>query len=1430
LFVRPKSNPTRRRLHVEALEGRLVPTTFHVTSLLDDGSAGTLRWAINQANANPGPDTIDFQVTGMIELVRGQLPAFTDAATTTVAGISGRVTLDAHGSGRIFQVNPGANVALSGLELIHGGIVGGNGGGISNAGTLSLTNCNLDYNSASPTSGTSGIVQGGGIYNSPTGTLSLTNCDVSYNDATGGQGGGIYNDGKLTLTSCKLSDNGYYANSPASNKTDVLAGGGIYNSPTGKLSITDSTLSGNTAGDDGAGIYNSTGTLSLTGSILTGNKAVSDGGGICNSKGTLSLTNCTLSGNQAEDLGGGIANQGGSAFVDACTLSGNNVTTDSAFVFVGRGGGGIANLSSGKMSLTDCTLASNGAGIFNAARLGVTNCTLSGNYRSGIDNGSFLELDNSIVANNGIDIENDNAVGVTFIGGHNLTGAVALGPLADNGGPTQTMALPVGSPALGAADPGITPVFDQRGLPSGFDRSDIGAWQAQAPTLAPILAAVTVNAGSQATNTGTFGDADALGTVTLTASLGTVTGDTTAGTWGWSYTPPFGSSGLTTVTITATNAYGLKATTSFTLTVNYAVGLLQGGFEAPNLGTGSSAYQYDPSGTAWTFAGNAGVAGNGSAFTAGNPAAPEGTQVAFLQGYGSISQAVTVESGTYILFFSAAQRANYQASSQTFAVEVDGAVVGTFKPAGTAYAAYATAGFTLTAGAHTITFVGLDPDGRDNTAFLDQVQFAQLSGLNDAGFELPSLGTGSYQYDPSGTAWTFAGTAGVAGNGSAFTAGNTAAPEGTQVAFLQETGSISQAVEVAAGSYIVRFSAAQRANVQASSQTFAVEVDGAVVGTFTPAGTGYAAYATAGFTLTAGAHTITFVGLDPDGLDNTAFLDQVQLVQTPALTALSASASSLAEGRSISLSGSFTDDPAHDQATTAVVNWGDGSANTTVNLGAGVLSFSGVAHQYTEESAGQPNGSYTITVVVSDPATGSGTATTSVAVSDAPLTDQTAATALSAQEGAATGDQVVASFSDADPNAVPADYTATIYWGDGSSGPASAITQSGGIFSVHGAHTYAEEGTYHPYATVTDNEGNPALTGGSTVTTSQILVTETVAAVAPTAAVSGPGNGVPGQPRTFTFSASDSDPTDQAAGFVYTVTWGDGSAPQTIAQTTGNGSGVEVDHVYTAPGTYSVTVTATEDGGTTSVAASSSLTVQAVQMQGGTLAVGGTPGNDTITLSPADSTGDIAVQYNGTSLGTYRPTDHILVYGQSGNDTIQLQSTTIGTTTYYITVPAFLYGGGTGTDILDARGSTANNVLTGGGGTNTLYGGLGRDLLIAGLGQSQLNAGTGDDLLIGGSTTYDLTSGAMTYDQKLAALDAIMAEWGSTDSYTTRVNDLLGGGGLNGPALLNTSTVHDNGKVDTLIGTTGSAVDWFLAGLTDVVKHKTTGEVQTTIS
>jgi hypothetical protein len=74
------------------------------------------------------------------------------------------------------------------------------------------------------------------------------------------------------------------------------------------------------------------------------------------------------------------------------------------------------------------------------------------------------------------------------------------------------------------------------------------------------------------------------------------------------------------------------------------------------------------------------------------------------------------------LTFSAAQRGNFQASSQNVRVLVDGAVVGTFTPAGTAYSTLTTGNFTVAAGAHTIQFLGLNPNGGDNTALIDNVQ------------------------------------------------------------------------------------------------------------------------------------------------------------------------------------------------------------------------------------------------------------------------------------------------------------------------------------------------------------------------------------------------------------------------------------------------------------------------------------------------------------------------------------------------------------------------------------------------------------------------------------------------------------------------------------------------------------------------------------
>jgi hypothetical protein len=121
------------------------------------------------------------------------------------------------------------------------------------------------------------------------------------------------------------------------------------------------------------------------------------------------------------------------------------------------------------------------------------------------------------------------------------------------------------------------------------------------------------------------------------------------------------------------------------------------------------------------------VAGNGSAFTGHNPNAPQGTQVAFLQMNGTITQAAYFNTGVYTISFYAAQRAG-QASTQTFEVEVDGTVVGTFTPSGTSYNLFTTNTFAVTAGTHIVAFIGLDPNGGDNTALIDAASIQPTPG------------------------------------------------------------------------------------------------------------------------------------------------------------------------------------------------------------------------------------------------------------------------------------------------------------------------------------------------------------------------------------------------------------------------------------------------------------------------------------------------------------------------------------------------------------------------------------------------------------------------------------------------------------------------------------------------------------------------------
>jgi hypothetical protein len=160
------------------------------------------------------------------------------------------------------------------------------------------------------------------------------------------------------------------------------------------------------------------------------------------------------------------------------------------------------------------------------------------------------------------------------------------------------------------------------------------------------------------------------------------------------------------------------------------------GFEAPSM----SAYQYNPSGGTWVFtaqsgANGSGISANGSAFTSGNPNAPQGSQVAFLQGLGTISQTVVglIAGAIYQITFAAAQRNDIYGgqAGQTWKLQVDGTTIGTYAPPESAQS-YVDYPATFTAPAlssHTIAFVGTDANGGDNTVFIDNVRIALSPSL-----------------------------------------------------------------------------------------------------------------------------------------------------------------------------------------------------------------------------------------------------------------------------------------------------------------------------------------------------------------------------------------------------------------------------------------------------------------------------------------------------------------------------------------------------------------------------------------------------------------------------------------------------------------------------------------------------------------------------
>jgi len=259
--------------------------------------------------------------------------------------------------------------------------------------------------------------------------------------------------------------------------TTIVDGGGVgtvfwINNPA-HVVLSKLTIQNGSASYYGGGIWNN-GTLTVTHSIITGNYGYYGAGGI-NSYGTLTINYSTISGNWTDWDGGGILTQGGTATIINSTVSGNGARNSGGGINSGYYAGNNATLT-----INNSTVSGNsGQGIINYDTLMINSSTVSGNDLGIYQGGGSVKLQNSIVANNskgncygamtssGYNLSSDNTCHFSGTGDLNNTHP-RLGPLQNNGGPTQTMKLSSGSPAIDAGNPsGCT---DDKGNPLNTDQ------------------------------------------------------------------------------------------------------------------------------------------------------------------------------------------------------------------------------------------------------------------------------------------------------------------------------------------------------------------------------------------------------------------------------------------------------------------------------------------------------------------------------------------------------------------------------------------------------------------------------------------------------------------------------------------------------------------------------------------------------------------------------------------------------------------------------------------------------------------------------------------------------------------------------------------------------------------------------------------------
>jgi hypothetical protein len=337
------------------------------------------------------------------------------------------------------------------------------------------------------------------------------------------------------------------------------------------------------------------------------------------------------------------------------------------------------------------------------------------------------------------------------------------------------------------------------------------------------------------------------------------------------------------------------------------------------------------------------------------------------------------------------------------------------------------------------------------------------------------------------------------------------------------------------------------------------------------------------------------------------------------------------------------------------------------------------------------------------------------------------------------------------------------------------------------------------------------LTDGATVDDRPITVQVGEVNVAPTlSGVPAAVTAVPGSTVAFTATATD---PDLVSGLPNAHTFSLVGAPVNAWIDPDTGEFSWTPNETNLLGTYTFKVRVADDGvpslhDTKTIVVN--LTAAGLVNSGGQtdLLVGGTGGNDAITVTPTRDGSQLVVRLGRAILGSFPVagvTGRVVVHGLRGNDRIRVSPR--------VTVGVDLYGDA-GNDVL--TGGAGNDLLVGGAGDDRLSDRAGTNVLIGGAGADRLTGGVGEDLLIAGPTVFDLDP---------TGLDAILAEW--TSGSDNRIAHLTGtaGGANNGVYLTAGVTVTDDGVRDILTG--GRGTDWFVASSGDKVDRKDSEQVLT---